>query len=316
MCTAICEGEGALFGRTLDLECSFGEAAVITPRNFAFHFLNEEDILSHHAIIGIAHVEGGVPLYYDAMNEAGLCIAALNFPRYAVYCKPSTKAHNVASFELIPWLLSKCASVREAKELLENTNITDDNFSEKLKPTPLHFIICDKYGCITVEPLSSGLRIYDNFVGVMTNSPPFDYHITRLSDFMSLGSFAPENNLCPSVDLPHYSRGMGAIGLPGDFSSSSRFIRAVFAKSHATKKASKREQINRFFHIFDTVNIPAGCVKTEKGEDVYTVYTSLADRDTLKYYFTTYGCRKIRQISLRESLLDGDKLSVFDMNAE
>lgn len=314
MCTAICDG--SLFGRTLDLEYSFSEAAVVTPRKFVFRFLNEKDISEHYAMIGVAHVSGGVPLYYDAMNEAGLCVAALNFPGNAVYFKPRADVYNVASFELIPWVLSKCTSVTEAKELLKNTNITDESFSEKLKTTPLHFIISDRAASVTVESVASGLRVYDNPFGVMTNSPPFEYHITHLADYTSLGSRPPENKLCPTVEIPHYSRGMGGMGLPGDFSSASRFVRAVFVKSQATRKAAKREEINRFFHLMDCVSIPAGCVRTEKGDDVFTVYSSCADMDELNYYFTTYDCRKICQISLGEALLDGDKLSVFSMNEE
>ena len=312
MCTAICDG--ALFGRTLDLECSFGEAVVITPRNFGFSFLHEGELSGHYAMIGVAHLGDGVPLYYDAMNEEGLCIAALNFPDNAVYFKPIADAHNVASFELIPWLLSRCASVREARELLYKTNMTDESFSDKLVTTPLHFMISDREGSITVESVASGLCIYDNFFGVMTNSPPFDYHRTYLSGFMSLCSRPPENKLCPSVKLAHFSRGMGAVGLPGDYSSPSRFVRAVYAKFKATKKSDKMAQINRFFHLMDTVSIPSGCVKTERGEDVLTVYTSCADMDGLAYYFTTYDCRSVRKIEVRDCALDGNELSVFDMN--
>ncbi len=312
MCTAI--SDGALFGRTLDLEYSFREKVVITPRNFTFHFVNEGNITARYAMIGVAHISRGVPLYYDAMNEAGLCIAALNFPDNAVYFKPRANAHNVASFELIPWLLSKCRSVNEARELLERTNITDDSFSAELKTTPLHFMISGKNGSITVESVAEGLKIHDNPFGVMTNSPPFEYHRTYVSNFMSLSSHPPENKLCPSVELSHYSRGMGAQGLPGDFSSPSRFVRAVFAKFQATSKIGKREEINRFFHVMDTVNIPLGCVKTEAGDDVFTVYTSCADMDGLCYYFTTYANREIRRIELEKDVLNCEELTFFDMN--
>ena len=314
MCTAICDG--ALFGRTLDLEFSFSESVVITPRNFIFNFLYEGELKHHYAMIGVAHVSGDVPLYYDAMNEAGLAAAALNFPDNAVYFKPRSNAHNVASFELIPWLLSKCRNVIEARELLEKTNVTDDSFSELLGATPLHFMLSDREGSVVVESVESGLLVHDNPFGVMTNSPPFGYHTTRLCDFMPLSSRPPENKLCLSMPLAQYSRGMGAIGLPGDFSSSSRFVRAFFAKSQAVKGQAKDEEINRFFHIMDTVNIPAGCVMTDTGDAVFTVYTSCADMDGLCYYFTTYNDRKIRRIDLLSASLDERKLSVFSMKSE
>ena len=311
MCTAICDG--ALFGRTLDLEYSFSERAVITPRQFPLSFRYEGVKYNHYAIIGIAHVARDVPLYYDAMNEKGLCIAALNFPVYAKYQRPRRAAHNVASFEVIPWLLSSCASVKEAAELLQMTNITDDNFSDGLRATPLHFMVADKKNCIVVEPREEGVRVHENPLGVMTNSPPFEYQTAYLQNFLSLSSAPPENKLCPSVSLHPYSRGMGGVGLPGDFSSSSRFVRAAFCKSHATAKAAKAAQINRFFRLLDAVSVPEGCVKTEKGEDVLTVYASCADTETLSYHFTTHDDRKIRSISFGEAELDSQKLTSFSM---
>ena len=312
MCTAI--SDGALFGRTLDLEFALGEAVVITPRNFKFSFLHEEMIHKHYAMIGVAHVADGTPLYYDAMNEAGLYVAALNFPSYCAYFKPRCDKHNVASFELIPWLISMCASVLEVRELLLQTSITDDSFSEKLPATPLHFMVSDREECITVESVASGLCIHENPVGIMTNSPPFEPQLSYLSGFMPLSACSPENKLCPTVDLLRYSRGMGAIGLPGDYSSPSRFVRAVYAKFQATKKAEKGEQINRFFHLTDTVTIPLGCVKNERGEDVFTVYSSCADADELSYHFLTYDNRSIRSVSLRECDLEGKELTVIGMD--
>lgn len=314
MCTAICDG--ALFGRTLDLEYSLSESAVITPRKFPLSFLYEREKHTHYAIIGVAHVRGGVPLYYDAMNEKGLCVAALNFPSYAAYSKPSEGGYNVASFEVVPWVLSSCAGVKDAAELLEKTNITDDSFSRELRATPLHFMISDRKGSIVVEPTACGVKIHENKLGVMTNSPPFEYQLSYLANFSSLSSAPPENNICPSACLPAYSRGMGAVGLPGDFSSSSRFVRAVFCKSHATQREAKAEQINRFFHLLDAVSVPSGCVKTDTGEDVRTVYSSCADTDSLSYHFTTYEDRKIRSISLNGSDLDADKLISFSMSEE
>ncbi len=309
MCTAISEtGKYHLFGRTLDLEMSYGESVTVAPRNFAFRFRHEETIKEHSAIIGIAHISGETPLYYDAMNEEGLSMAGLNFPGNAVYNEEREGFFNVASFELIPFVLSKCKSVGEARELLLRTNITRDSFSEKLPTTPLHFIISDKYESITVEPLSGGLRIYDNPFGVLANNPTFDFHITYLANFMGLSSESPKNNLCPEIKLDRYSRGMGAVGLPGDYSSSSRFVRAVFAKNHTTHKDDEAGEVNRFFHIMDTVSVPCGCVKTDEGRDVLTVYTSCASAESGKYYYTTYENRAIRTLCFSEVPLLSNKI--------
>ena len=310
MCTAISEnGRYHLFGRTLDLELSYSESICVTPRGFAFDFLYEGRVDWHSAIIGIAHLSDGIPLYYDGMNEHGLCVAALNFPGNAIYNKPKEGCVNIASFEFIPYVLSVCRNVSEVSSLILRMNITNDNFSEGLPSTPLHFIISDKNKSIVVEPFAGGLCEFDNPYGVLTNNPSFLYHTTNLSNYMGLKSTPPENYLCPSVPLSGYSRGMGAIGLPGDYSSASRFVRATFAKNHTSHEEDERGEVNRFFHIMDTVSVPRGCVKTDEGKDVFTVYTSCGNADTGRYYYTTYDDRTVRSLGFEDAILDGDKLN-------
>ena len=309
MCTAInITGARHLFGRTLDVEHSLGERVVITPRGFRFDFRREGVCASHLAMVGMALVQDGVPLYFDAVNEAGLCAAALKFPS-AVYHAPEAGARNIASFELIPWLLCRCEDLASALDVLDGAIITRDAFSTALPPSPLHFIIADKTGAAVIESVADGLKIYADPLGVLTNDPPFPYHMTRVCDFMNLDSAHPENTLAPSVGLTPYSGGLGAFGLPGDFSSSSRFVRAVFAKNH-TEGA---DEISRFFHVADSVSVPRGCEKNSVGEALYTVYTSLADTASATYYFTTYENRRLRSLSLFDAELDTRELSVFDV---
>jgi choloylglycine hydrolase len=314
MCTAISDsGRFHLFGRTLDVECSFGEETVITPRNFRLDFLYEQPITTHFAINGIACVTDNYPLYYDAVNEAGLAIAGLNFPTNAVYREPVKDKYNVASFELIPWILSKAESTNEAVKLLQDTNVTRDSYSGDLPATPLHWIISDSQRTVTAEAVDSGLEIYENPFGVLTNNPQFPYHVSRLSDFMGIDSMPPKNTLCPETELVGYSGGMGAMGLPGDFSSSSRFVRAVFLKSHTEHEASEYEEINRFFHIMDSVSVPCGCSKNRNGKNNFTLYTSCINTATGDYYFTTYGNRNIRAVRLCNEEADSERLIRFSI---
>ena len=317
MCTAVSiKDKLHLFGRTLDLECSFGEEVVITPRNFTLSFLFEKGFSSHSALLGTAHIQDGFPLYYDAVNESGLAIAALNFPGNAVYLPCREGMHNIASFELIPWVLCNCDTLSSALDLLNSTNVTPDIFGNELPATPLHWLIADSHGSATIEPSADGLKIYKNPLGVLTNSPDFPYHFPRLAEFMQLGNKPPENNIFPSYVLTPYSRGMGAMGLPGDFSSSSRFVRAVFAKSKTTATDNTPlQQISRFFHVMDTVNQPCGCAVTDDGKPIYTVYTSCIDTENLVYYFTTYGCRRIRAVRLDGENRQKYTLFSFRMNA-
>ncbi len=309
MCTAVSiNGERPLFGRTLDVDCSYGESVITTPRNFRFEFLHEKSEKSHLAMIGIGCVRDGVPLYFDAMNESGLSAAGLNFTLSAKYHPIADGLHNVASFEVIPWVLSQCRTLSEVKELLKSTNITADNFSTDLPSTPLHWIIADKTGAITLESVSSGLEIYENSFGVLTNEPPFKYHATHLSDFLQLTPNAPQNNLCREVDIVPYARGMGAMGLPGDFSSSSRFVRAFFVKSHIETSPGS-DEINRFFHVMNSVSVPFGCSKNERGQNMYTLYASCANAESLSYHFATYDNRRIRSVTLTDELINGASIA-------
>lgn len=257
MCTAINQyGEYHLFGRTLDLEHTYGESVVLSPRGFTLEFTDQHRLSSHHAIMGVACIRDGIPLYFDAVNEMGLCAAALNFPSSCVFHKRANGSVNVASFELVPFILAKCGDISEAIKILENINIIDISFSSELPSTPLHWIFADKNGAVTVESVADGVRIYQNTVGVLTNDPPFPYHMTNITHYMDLSPAPPKNNLCPTIDLKPYSRGMGALGLPGDASSASRFIRAVYAKYHTQETHTKEQSISRFFHIMDTVSQP------------------------------------------------------------
>lgn len=309
MCTAINETRGRhLFGRTLDLEYSLSEQAVIVPRHFELNFLHEPSLKNHLAIIGIAHVSNGTPLYYDAANEAGLAAAGLNFGGSAKYSKLQKSTRNISSFELIPWVLGQCKSVSEAAELLGNTTLTDDSFSTSLPATPMHWLIGDRTGSIAVEPTADGLKIREDPFGVLTNEPPLDYHQTNLKNYMSLTPMPPQNALCPDIQLKPYSRGMGAIGLPGDFSSASRFVRAVFVKSHTLPESDEPTAVNRFFRIMDSVSVPRGCIITDGGKAVSTVYASCADTENATYYFSTYGDRSIRFLRLNDAELDSDKI--------
>ena len=173
MCTAIrLTTRDHYFGRNLDLEYSYQETVAITPRRYPFHFRHEGTNSDHFAMIGMAFVVGGMPLYYEATNEKGLSMAGLNFPASAVYHDVKPDCANVASFELIPYILGQCESVQEAKTLLQRLNITRDGFSEQLPPSPLHWMIDDREGCIVVESMADGLHVYDNWSNVMTNEPP------------------------------------------------------------------------------------------------------------------------------------------------
>ena len=317
MCTAITyQTKEHYFGRNLDLEYSYKETVTITPRNYKFHFREMEDMDSHYAMIGMAYVSEGYPLYYDATNEKGLSIAGLNFPENADYKPYMEEKDNITPFELIPWLLGQCASVSEAEQLLKQINLLKQDFSEKLPLSPLHWIISDRERSITLESIKEGIKIYDNPVGVLTNSPKFDYHMFHLNHYMRLTREEPENTFADNLKLKIYSRGMGAIGLPGDLSSMSRFVRATFVKMNSVSGDSETESVSQFFHILKSVEMQRGCV--HMGNELYelTIYSSCCNTDRGIYYYSTYDNSQICAVDMHKENLNASNLITYPLKKQ
>ena len=314
MCTAVAyKTKDHYFGRNLDLEYSYHETVTITPRNYHFRFKNTEDMEAHYAIIGMAYVVDSYPLYYDATNEKGLSMAALNFPDNAVYQVLKEDKLNITSYEFIAWVLSRFQSVDEAVRVLNEVNITNQQFNEELPVSPLHFMLSDKKRSVVLEPMTMGLMVYDNPVNVLTNNPPFLYHITNLNNYMSLTNETPKNNFSEKLPLNQYSRGMGSLGLPGDLSSASRFVRAAFTTLNSVSGEKEEESVSQFFHILNSVYQQRGCVKMDK--DVYekTVYSSCCNTDKGIYYYTTYENSQITAVDMHKADLDGRELISYEL---
>ena len=314
MCTAATyQTKGFYMGRTLDYEFSYGDEITVTPRHYEFQFRHMGSVSSHYAMIGMAHVAGDYPLYYDAMNEKGLGMAGLNFVGNADFQEVDDTRDNVAQFEFIPWILCQCATLEEAKKLLSRMNLVGTPFSPQLPTAQLHWLIADKTGSLTVECMTDGLHVYDNPVGVLTNNPPFDKQLFHLNDFMHLSPKQPENTFSQDLNLQTYSRGMGALGLPGDLSSASRFVRVAFTKSNSRSGDSENESVSQFFHILGSVDQQRGCCEVADGKYEITLYTSCCSADTGIYYYTTYENHQISGVDMYRENLDGDTLTRYPL---
>lgn len=300
------------FGRTLDLDFSYGDEVVITPRNFSFRFRNMGVMHSHYAMIGMAHVVEDVPLYYEAVNEKGLGIAGLNFIGNAHYNEAEEGKYNVAPFELIPWLLGRCATVGEAKELIKNLNLVNICVNGELPPSELHWMIADSTEVITMESTENGVQVFDNEVGVLTNNPTFGEQMFQLNNYMYLSIEEPKNNFCSKLPLKTYSNGMGAMGLPGDWSSQSRFIKAAFAKLNSVSGDSELESVSQFFHILGCVEQLRGCCCMGEGKYYITHYTSCCNTQKGIYYYTTYENHQITAVHMYNVDLDGFRLTRYE----
>ena len=309
MCTAITyKTKDFYFGRTLDYEISYGDEVTITPRNYEFNFRHKQNIKNHYAIIGMAYVTENYPLYYEAVNEKGLGIAGLNFVGNAQYNKKIKGKDNITQFEFIPWILSQSTTVKEAKKLIEKINFLDEPFSTNLPLAQLHWIISDSIESITVEAVKDGIKIYENPVGVLTNNPTFDKQMFELNNYMNLSTKSPKNTFAKSLNLEKYSRGMGAIGLPGDLSSQSRFIRAAFVKMNSVSKEEEKESVSQFFHILNSVEQQRGCCELDDGIFEITIYTSCCNASKGIYYYTTYDNHQITAIDMHKENLNSENL--------
>ena len=307
MCTAVTyKTKDFYFGRNLDYEFSYGDEVTITPRNFRLSFREEGKINSHYAIIGMAYVTENYPLYYDAINEKGLGIAGLNFVGNAVYHEKEEGKYNITPYEFIPWILGQCSNVREAKQLIKNMNFLNKPFNDKLPLSQLHWIIADSDEAITVEPVEEGIKVYGNPVGVLTNNPPFDKQMFNLNNYMYLSNESHENTFAPQLNLESYSRGMGAIGLPGDLSSQSRFVRASFVKMNSISGNGELESVGQFFHILNSVEQQRGCCHLGDGKYEITIYSSCCNATKGIYYYTTYNNHQITAIDMNKENLNSE----------
>ena len=325
MCTAATyQTKDFYFGRTLDYEFSYGDEVTVTPRNYPFTFRHIGLCAQHYAIVGMAHVAeqptefvpkdaatADYPLYYDAMNEKGLCMAGLNFVGNAAYQEIEESRENVAQFEFIPYILGKCADVGEARQALARMNLVGTTFNDVFPAAQLHWMIADKTECITVESVADGLKVYENPVGVMTNNPPFPYQMFNLNNYLHLSVENRENTFSDALVLNQYSRGMGGMGLPGDLSSQSRFVRVAFVKMNSLSGDSEEESVSQFFHILGSVDQQRGCCKL--GEDKYeiTLYTSCCNTERGIYYYNTYDNHQISAVDLHRENLDSEKLIAY-----
>lgn len=314
MCTAVTyKTKDHYFGRNLDLERSYGECVVITPRKYGFTMRCAAPLTEHYALIGMATVVDGYPLYYEATNEKGLSMAGLNFPGNADYKELDESKDNITPFEFIPWILGQCADLEEALELLDKIQLVKVSFSEKFPLSPLHWIISDRNRSITVESVKSGLKVYNNPHGVLTNNPTFDYHLMNLNNYMGLHEGFAANNLCPSENMNNYSLGLGAFGLPGDFSSVSRFVRAVFVKQKSCSGSNEKESVSQFFHILGAVAMPKGCILAANGEYEYTRYSCCCNTDRGVYYYMTYDNSTITAVDMYDVNLEETQVFEYEL---
>ncbi|MCS5720624.1 choloylglycine hydrolase [Herbiconiux sp. CPCC 203407] len=302
MCTAIrfSDGNGHLYlARNLDWESGYGEQVVVTPSGTTATSPFGAVAATPHAVIGMGIVEQGTPLYFDCGNDAGLAVAGLNFPGYAHYAPgPVEGATNVAAFEFPLWAASQFSSVDEVEAALAHVVIVDRPIDEKYPSSLLHWIIGDAERSIVVEHTEDGLHVFDDDVDVLANQPGFGWHHDNLRNYLNASPDFPDNRVVGRAHLTPFGSGSQMRGIPGDYYSPSRFVRAAYVNAHYPGKSDEMENVNRAFHTLQQVAMVEGSAAMSSGEFEKTIYTGLFSSRTGRYYWNTYDDSTIRSVAL------------------
>ena len=304
-----------VYGRTCEWGLFDAQAdLVLTPRNYT----TTSDLgygvkgMTWKAKYGYVAINGlGLPYYLDGMNETGLTVGGLYLPWFSQY-QPLTKKHSkksIHNFEMVGYLLGTFQSVAEIKrELPKIYVVTNQELSDKIHaPMPLHYVVTDKTGAsIVIEYTGSQLHIYDNTTGIMTNSPDYNWHLTNLRNYTQLNPYAagPSDRMLSGINFSPLSSGYGMAGLPGDYSSPSRFVRAFFYTHTSLPLKNVDDAINQASRILNNFDYPKGIVRSGESEKnfnlSYTQWSVIGDIKNKTYYWWTEWNRQMRKVDLKK----------------
>jgi choloylglycine hydrolase len=265
--------------------------------------------ISYTSKYGFAGANGaGLTAIIDGINDQGLYVGLFYFPDYASYADAGkdNAARAMAPHEYGNWLLGNFATVDEVKANFDKVVLVPTVVKELGQPAPVHFVVQDRSGkAVVIEPINKSLKIYDNPLGVVTNSPTFDWHMTNLRNYINLTA----TNVPPvdlgGVTLSQLRQGSGLRGLPGDFTPPSRFVRAVAFSQSAFPSDTAPQAVLQAFHILNNFDIPYGAVRSAAKDDAVaemTTWTSASDLKNLRWYFRTYEDQSIRSVDLTKAL--------------
>jgi len=327
-CTGIllkAEDGSIVTGRTVEFGIDIDMSVAIIPRNVKFvgDIPNGKGMpyKSKYAAAGIYCFDNKKLM--DGMNEKGLVAAAFYFSGYAKYAQITTdnQAKALSPVEFPNWILTQFATIEEVKAALRSVVIAPTIQSDwGPTPPPMHYIVYDKYGkSLVIEPIDGTLVVHENVIGVITNSPTFDWQLTNLSNFINLTPYNVDPIHLRGLTLEPFGQGTGMRGLPGDFTPPSRFVRAAFFSVSATPSKNSDESVNQTFHILNQFDIPLGSVRQkEQGKTSfdYTLLTSVKNPQTLKYYYRSYDDQTIKFVDLKQFDLDAKTIKGMNIKGE
>jgi penicillin V acylase-like amidase (Ntn superfamily) len=305
MCTAITlqsQAQELFFGRTLDFSYDIIPQLYIVPRSWVWrNNLNNHQLSDAYRFIGFGQELAGILGFFDGVNEKGFAAAALYFAGSAQYDPPSTRkvTEPIAAIDFLHYLLGRCASVQELPFLLKEITIVGIPDPVTQTIAPLHWLAADRSGaCVSIEPTRKGLALFNNPIGVMTNSPDFPWQMTNLRNYLGVSPTQTAAVCWDNIRLTPFGQAGGTIALPGGFTSPERFVRAAYLKTHLPQPQDSREAIAACFHILANVSIPKGAVITSQNTYDYTKYTALINTSTCEYFYRTYDDIQIQTASL------------------
>jgi choloylglycine hydrolase len=271
-----------------------------------------------YGIIGMSAFK--LPLLSDGLNEKGLAVGNLMFPGYAGYepFDPGKAKTTLAHFELATWLLSNFATVAEVRLAMGKVRVCEGPTAVSGFAIPLHFVVHDPTGeCLVIEYVKGKLHTYDNPLGVMTNSPAFDWMTTYVNNFINLSPFNVPQRQLTGLTLKQFGQGSGLVGLPGDYTPPSRFVRMVFLTQAAFPVKGAEAGLNLAMTIIDNVDIPKGAGREESDKQMiadYTQWEVVADLARKRYYFRTYDNKNWRYVDLMKALPGAKGLQTISLD--
>lgn len=313
-------------GRTLEFGRPLNSDVILIPRSFAFVGTTpdgKEDGLRWTAKYAAAGANGvGLPIIVDGLNEKGLSGGLFYFPGFAGYqdVAPGERSRALAPWQLLTWALTSFATVDEVRAALPSVKVGAATLPAWGIVPPAHYFLADATGkAITVEYVAGALHVYDNPLGVITNAPTFDWHMTNLRNYITISPRSEAPVQLKSVTLDPLSTGGNLFGIPGDFSSPSRFVRATVFAHMTPQPATGDDAVTAGFHILDNFDIPKGSVPEPAGSDPpyeITEWTTMSDLKALTFFIWTYDNRAIRTLDLTQVALDGAEIVTYKLDQE
>lgn len=304
-----------IYARTMEYAVDLHAGVTVAPKGTPFVGTLPDGTqkgLAFPAKYGFIGVNSfGIPVNIDGINEKGLVAGGLLFPGFAAYQPfvPGEAAKTIAQFDVVNWLLSQFATVAEVKKGLAGVRICQGPSTAQgvtIGPLPLHYTVHDASGeSIVIEHVGGQLKVHDNPIGVLTNSPDFDWMRIYLSNFVNLSAVNASPKDLSGFKIDPTGQGSGMLGLPGDFTPPSRFLRMVALSQSAAPATGPEAGLNLAMTIINNVDIPLGTVRDVSAASVerdVTQWVAAADTARGRYCFRTYENKNWRCVNVQEAL--------------